>query len=291
MFLGTPRSIGRLISANALDPLAELFIHPEVLDTSLWFGGKHWWTDEQQQYVFTMSASAGPIMPMWYNTNLVSQADLDGITSVFDYLDPKWKGKIVALPPLNRGPGDTYFGASFHPEIGSSWIDAFVDPDFGVTFSNEGPFIIDGIANGKFAMGIAIGAAGRDLDMLAEQGAPVQTFPCTVSGACVKQLKEGSVMSASEGQNNLMVLTNQPHPNSAKLFVNWFLSKEGQTIMHRLSADPDQTLRTDVTDLGKTLPSERRDPGRGYWFFRNFPALRDDLLHRAYVAPSGAGDR
>ena len=36
--------------------------------------------------------------------------------------------------------------------------------------------------------------------------------------------------------------------------------------MHQVAVDPDQTLRTDVTDLGKTLQFERREPDREYYF-------------------------
>lgn len=59
------------------------------------------------------------------------------------------------------------------------------------------------------------------------------------------------------------------HPNAARLFVNWFLSQEGQTIMHTLSqagvSPPDPTLRVDVTEFGRTLASERRTRGATYW--------------------------
>ena len=93
MFVGPLRATLTLIPANALDPIAEQFIHPEVLDMSLWFGGKHWWADPAHQYVFTMSADPGPIIPMRFNTDLMTQADLDGINSVWDYLDPSGRAR------------------------------------------------------------------------------------------------------------------------------------------------------------------------------------------------------
>ena len=77
-----------------------------------------------------------------------------------------------------------------------------------------------------------------------------------------KTFKEGGVISGTGSSDNMMVPSNRPHPNAAKLFVNWFLSQEGQTIMHTLSEqESDPTLRMDVTDFGTTRTD--RPPGRG----------------------------
>ena len=92
-------------------------------------------------------------------------------------------------------------------------------------------------------------------------------------------------MGGTGSQNNFMIPSNRPNPNAAKLFVNWLLTLEGQTIMHTLAEqDPDQSLRTDVTDLGRTLVWERRDPDKEYYFFSsdpNFTDLRVEALQYA----------
>ena len=286
LFVGPTSANERLIPANALDPMAEQFMHPEVLDTSLWFGGKYWWADVDQRYVFTLSADAGPIQSMRYNTDLMTQEDLDGINSVWDYVDPaRFAGKIVALSPLTGGAGGTYYEAYVHPDIGQKWVDAFVDPALDVTFVEDFRFVVDGVAQGKFHFATAVGSAGRDLDSLAGLGAPVEQFPCTVGNVCVTEFEEGGVMGGTGSQNNMMLPSNRPNPNAARLFVNWFLSKEGQTAMHTMATqDPDQTLRTDVTDFGKTLPYERRDAEKDYFFFSSDPTYtvqRSDALQYA----------
>ena len=53
MFISAVSANTRLIPANALVPIADLFMHPEVTDASLWFGAKHSYADEAQQYAFT----------------------------------------------------------------------------------------------------------------------------------------------------------------------------------------------------------------------------------------------
>ena len=267
MFVGPGIANEALIPERALDPIAEQFIHPEVLDTSLWFERGHWWGDVDQQYVFTMSASVVPIVPMWYNPELVSQEDIDGINSVWDYLDPKWKGKIVARSPLVGRVDRTYYEAYIHPEIGPEWIDVFFSRELGVTFVDDFRLVVDGIVKGDFVMGIALdGAAEQTLEAFRELGLPAK--------AIRRELKEGRVMRGSLSQNNIAIPTNRPHESAAKLFVNWLLSQEGQTLMHTLSEQiPHQTLRTDVTDLGKTLPFERRDPDREYYFLHFNPVF------------------
>ena len=95
-------------------------------------------------------------------------------------------------------------------------------------------------------------------------------------------------MQATSGMNFMTTLTNRPNPNAAKLWVNWWLSKEGQTLMHTNSevlAEP--TLRTDVTDWGTTDPVARREEGKSYFFFNTDPRYtvkRQEALDYAVAA-------
>lgn len=42
------------------------------------------------------------------------------------------------------------------------------------------------------------------------------------------QLREGSDVNPSNGA--LAMFNNAPHPNAAKVYINWLLTKEGQTL-------------------------------------------------------------
>jgi ABC-type Fe3+ transport system substrate-binding protein len=48
-----------------------------------------------------------------------------------------------------------------------------------------------------------------------------------------RQIKEGTHVSPASG--GLSVFNRAPHPNAAKVYINWLLSKEGQTIYIRAS--------------------------------------------------------
>jgi ABC-type Fe3+ transport system substrate-binding protein len=58
----------------------------------------------------------------------------------------------------------------------------------------------------------------------------------------ISTLKEGYY--AASGSGNVVLLKNAPHPNATKVFVNWLLSKQGQTAITKALGQP--TRRFDV---------------------------------------------
>ena len=129
---------------------------------------------------------------------------------------------------------------------------------------------------------VIAGGSSADLEALACLGAPVKKHR--------KECKEGGGLTASGGRTNMSSPINQPHPNAAKLWVNWWLSQEGQTLMHTTAADARPTLRVDVTDWGHTKEEERRVEGNSYYFFTTDPeyvlqrAEADNYVTTAYEA-------
>ena len=49
MMIGATTGSTRLIPGGAVEPVAELFIHPEVLDQSLWFQGRLWYAAKDRE--------------------------------------------------------------------------------------------------------------------------------------------------------------------------------------------------------------------------------------------------
>ena len=267
IYAGATSATTRLIPADAVVPMADLFIHPEVTDQSLWYQGRHWYGDPQQRYMFAFAAEPSHFnMSMRYNTDLVTPEDIENFNSVWDFLDPKWKGKIVSMVPTGSGSGGTYYETYVHPDVGKEWIDAFLSPELEVTWSEDVRFISDGVVFGKFHYAINIGGAGSVIESLATLGAPV--------GVLDKEFKEAGGLGGSGSQFNFLAPTKPLHPNAAKLGVNWWLTKEGQTLMHTLAeAEVGQTLRVDVTDMGNVPENARREEGKEYQFFGTDPKL------------------
>jgi ABC-type Fe3+ transport system substrate-binding protein len=257
------RSGARLVTAGALLPIASLLIHPEVTDTDLWYEGKHWWSDADQQYMFSYAAEVvNPPMTIVYNKDTVNP---DDITSVWDLLDPKWS--IVSAPPTFASGQTSYFEQWIHPDIGPEWVEQFLLADH-VTFSIDTRTSVDGIAGGKFDMSVMGANVSGEVEALLEQGTDLGLIVMS------KELKEGGRLTGTGSSRNVEAMEGAPHPAAAKLFLNWLLSREGQTaFLARFDGIPSQTLRIDDIPFGKTLEAERRTPGVTYTFTSADPEL------------------
>jgi hypothetical protein len=90
-----PNGPRMLYLAKILDPITPAFIFPEVTDASKWYGGKHWYADPENKYLFMFE---GTIVStgLSYNTKLMQA---DEIKSYWDLLQPKWKGKLLGQDP------------------------------------------------------------------------------------------------------------------------------------------------------------------------------------------------
>ncbi|NIO08742.1 MAG: extracellular solute-binding protein, partial [Deltaproteobacteria bacterium] len=77
---------------------------------------------------------------------------------------------------------------------------------------------LDGLAHGRYP--ILVGTSDATAEFKMAQGVPIEIVdPRTV--------KEGSDRNPANGA--VALINNAPHPNAAKVFINWLLSKEAQT--------------------------------------------------------------
>ena len=79
-------------------------------------------------------------------------------------------------------------------------------------------------------------------------------------------MEEGSRVST--GGNTLMAVKDPPNPNAQKLFVNWFLSKDGQGWWQKITGD--QSLRDDI-DVDAVELTNRREAGKDYILMERDP--------------------
>lgn len=227
---GTPMVV--LYPAKVLEPVASLMILPEVKEPANWFRGQHHYADPENKYIFVFEGVVRSDMA--YNTKLVDPKE---IVSYWDLVKPKWKGKIAAMDPKLAGfPSGLLQFAYYHPELGAKFLRQLFG-EMDVTLSRDGRQIVDWLAVGKFA--IALAPSTSDLQAGIKQGLPLARFE-------PRAFKEGLYMRATQG--SLSVLSQQPHPSATRLFVNWLLSKDGQTHYQKqfLRIDPIFTLRQDV---------------------------------------------
>ena len=169
-----------------------------------------------------------------------------------DLLDPKWKGKIVAHDPRLAGGASVLSFFFFNPDLGREFLRRMYTEQ-NVTIVSDSRQGAEWLALGKYALYFI--PAGNDTTEIGDQGLPVKDF--------LRPLKEGTQIGAS-GTGTLAVFNKVAHPNATKLFVNWWLSKDGQ--VSAMTANPlDESLRQDVPKDMVRL-ERRRVPGARYQF-------------------------
>lgn len=236
---GNNTIISSLKPAGTLTPLEPALILPEVLDSKAWYENKLPWVDAQKT---TFSFMGSPYPVILVNTQTVNTGEVRGYR---DLLNPRWKGKIVINDPTVPGAGNSTFRHV-------AWL--ILNLDYWREFVKQEPIItrdqrlqVEWIAQGKYPIAIS------------PQGAIVNDF--RAAGATIEyiQTQEGVYLTSSSG--NLALVSNAPHPNAAKLFVNWLLSKEGQRVFSL--AFGAQSTREDISTEG--IPADRiRQPGVKY---------------------------
>jgi iron(III) transport system substrate-binding protein len=218
---------------NAFLPIRPALLVPEVLDESKWFEGKLWFADEEEKYILMFSLQTATKMAV--NTNLVNPAEL---TSYKQLLDPKWRGKIVSSDVTAGGQGGGNIRYLYlNPRLGPDFLRKLYG-EMDVTLSRDDRQSIDWLAQGRFA--ILLFPAWLEVTRAKEAGLPVETVNA-------QQMEEGYALTT--GPNNLYLMNLAPNPNAAKVFANWFLSRDGQMAFEKVVQSPSLRVDTPTKEL------------------------------------------
>jgi len=245
----------RLVPSESLVPFTPLLFHPEVVEPSGWHQGRHWYADKASRYVFIYHVTKEDQYELWYNTDKIKEAEIATIKKQTDFFDPRWNGKIAG-----QGMGDPsgirqMIDSYFEPDRGPDWVKTYL-LNAGITFSDDRRILETWVVGGRLPLQ-AVATGSEDLIALAKKGLPIKQM------FLPKQL--GMIRAGGSGCC-ISVFANAPHPSAAKLFVNWFLSKEGQTLTHTMIPNIDRSsLRNDIP-FGEVVPDQRRAPGKQYAF-------------------------
>src|ERR1043166_4776869 len=99
--------------------------------------------------------------------------------------------------------------------------------------------IAEALAKGKLALTVGVGY--RDFDPFLDLNLPVKHLPT---------FKEGTYVSGGNGIVGL--IKGGPHPNAAKVFFNWLLSKNGQEVYGKATQQPTRRLDVDTKGMEGT---------------------------------------
>ena len=233
-----------------LDPIAPTFILPEVSDLSRWYGGRHWYADPENKYIFMFE---GTIVStgLSFNNKLVS---MDEIKSYWDLLQPKWRGKLLGQDPRGAALSTPVLILYHRAGLGAEFLRRlYTETD--ITLFRDRRQGTNWLATGKFS----VCHLCRDIDRAAKQGLPVEDIS-------PDKLKEGGSIGGG-GSSVLALINRAPHPNAAKLFINWYLSRQGQAlwqhVMNLKEVEASDSMRIDIAK-DDVLPDGKRAPGREY---------------------------
>ncbi|HYA29947.1 MAG TPA: extracellular solute-binding protein [Acidobacteriota bacterium] len=234
---GTESIVKGFLPENIIEPVEPWFVLPEVKETKNWWGG-HIWMDNAKRFIYSFAAYQTE--SLWHNTEVVKPAEF---RSFDDLLNPKWQAKIGINDPRTPGSGASMW--SYMRVIkGEAFLKNLVAQKLFIT--RDVRLLADNTAKGQ--LGISIGIAYADFLPFLKAGLPVKPLP---------RPKEG--MYVTTGYGSLTIIKNAPHPNATKLFVNWFLSKEGQEVYTAGMGEPTRRLDVETTWLKKTGISAVKD--------------------------------
>ena len=236
---------------NALEPIKPALILPEVMDPSKWYEGEHRYIDPEKQYIFAFVANSQSGQVQYNRDQLANPAEF---RSFWDLLNSKWKGRIASLDPTTFGMGAALQFFYYHPELGPAFLRKLYG-EMQVTVSRDARQMTDWLVSGKFPLCIRCNA-GSEVGKAKEQGLPIGSLD-------TESWKEGGSSSAAGG--TLGFPTRAPHPNAAKVFINWFLSREGQIALQKFGRpDAHNSRRIDVPK-DDVDPYNRLEPGKKYF--------------------------
>ena len=206
----TSTALQVLRPAGVWDPIRPAIVLPEAKDDAGWDGGFERGFTVVKDRALTYGFVANRGLGITINTDLVKDGQVRSLT---DLLDARWKGKLL-LPDV-RVMGDAFWPmTSARLSLGDDVIRRlFVDQE--PVLSRDTRQMAEFMVRGRYPIGLGVNPLL--LGQFQRQGL----------GKNLKlvHLPEIDVVSFS---STLWLVNRAPHPNAAKVLINWLLTKDAQ---------------------------------------------------------------
>ncbi|HLY65176.1 MAG TPA: extracellular solute-binding protein, partial [Chloroflexota bacterium] len=220
---------------GAIDTLRPALLLPEVLDSDQWQGGfDAGWADKDKAYSYGFAAKA--LQLVYVNRDAAPESKLRSLDQLWE---PQWKGKTAWQDP--RAPSSGAFAAATLLKVdGEGKLRSFFR-DQRPVLTRDFRQLAEWVVRGEYPV-----VFGLDVAVLNDLGS---------SGLNIKPIQpldpaNPATVTLSFGGSAVALFARAPHPNAAQLFINFVLSREGQTTYSRVTGY--NSRRTDVSIVDPT---------------------------------------
>lgn len=223
---GATTLIATVKPAGLLGPIEPYLVLPEVVDPKTYHGNVMPYSDKDKLAIAMSLRLTNNIV---VNPELVNPKEF---SSIKDLLKPQYKDKVTINDPSVSGSGNAIFGNLSYYEWNEAEMLKFLRDLIanGAVVTRDNRLQVEWMARGKYP--IAVGAQADSLAEFLEAGAPL-----------VAVLTKES-LPVTPGSGAVSLPLEPAHPNATTVFLNWLLSKEGQTAFVKGTRQP--IMRTDV---------------------------------------------
>lgn len=204
----TANMIDVLEPAGTLQDLPPLYLLKDLISDAKWGGGFDLYAGAASQVLVT---AANNFSYIWVNRDKISEAELGDISQL---ADPKFKGQF-SLGGCDR-PAQAAAGMVGLMQLGGEDLVRTILKDQKPTFFDNARDVVENMMRGRYA--ITVGNDSNHIATLKEAGLKTK----------VEQLLPAAGTGGNLTTEGIAVFKNAPNQAAATVFLNWFMSKDGQ---------------------------------------------------------------
>lgn len=242
---------------KALAPLRDALIIPELSQDSTWLHGfQDGFTDDEKMYLYAPFGSSSTVG--YVNRDCTPESTFN---SAQDLMSPALADKLAWFDPTQPGTSSRTAWA-LSKEYGESWLEDLFRRQ-KIVYSTDHRQITDWLIACR--VGVALGIV-NDFILQAQAagvGENIKDIP-------MNTMFKSSAPGGAGGNTQIAWYNNAPHPNAAKIFVNWYLSRDAQQAVATSTRANSRRLDTQPGDAATAM-----DPSVTYLNTNTESATRD----------------
>ena len=224
---GAPSAFPTLKKTGAFAPLQPI-LRPDIIDDKIWLGGfADGWLDQEKRFSYAFDFTPEGII--WVNRDFISR---DSLKTVQDLLKPEFSGKIAWSDPRSLGEG-IFASQVFYMNFGEGFLETLFTKQ-KIAYPAQRRQASEWLVRGRYPIGIS--ASPDDLAIFRAEGL----------GKNIELLSAGLTKEiGGAGFGCVQMMERAPHPNAARVYINWLLGQKAQEAYARVAKR--NSRRTDAT--------------------------------------------